>query len=319
MTQLCWSVVLLFSFFSNVSHARLGDRLKKLVGASQKSPAMKTYEIPHGGRTRIFHLFVPPGKQGALPIIFSFHGGGGEGLNMDEIIRLTPVAAREGFLVVYPEGIDKGWNDGRPEKNPEIDDVGFFDAMLAEIPKHHPLDSSRIFVTGMSNGGLMSFRLACERSSVIAGFAPVITTLGAKISTQCKPSKRVAILNILSDKDPLMPFNGGQIIGPFGVRKLGEVLSSDATVKFWVSHLGCGMTPKISEINSDPGDGMISRREIYPNCANQSTFERIVVVNGGHTWPGGKQYMNERRIGKTSRDFDGSEIILQFFKSRFQN
>ena len=245
MRSIVWPLLASLILPAN-SFARLGDRLRKMREAS---PGLVTYSIAHQNRERQYHVYIPAGKPAAgFPVVFAFHGGGGDGRSMDGIIHLNPVAEKEGFLVVYPEGVDQNWNDGRPERNADIDDVGFFDAVLADLSKHYPIDRSRVYATGMSNGGLMSFRLACERPNAIAAIAPVVANMGANYAPRCSPSLGISIMNIVSDKDPLMPFPGGQITGPLGFRKLGAVLSSDETVKFWLKRLDCTGKPEIKAL-----------------------------------------------------------------------
>lgn len=137
--------------------------------------------IIHNGLKRTYWLHIPPPQFAGqlLPLVFALHGGGGSGRKMAGFTGFNRLADREGFMVAYPDGVEKHWNDGRDlaryrAQRENIDDVGFIAHLMDTLEKDYPVDPGRIYVTGASNGALMSYRLACELTDRIAAIAPVI-------------------------------------------------------------------------------------------------------------------------------------------------
>ncbi len=247
----------------------------------------------------------------ALPLLFAFHGGGGDGEGMAKLTHLSDIADERGFVVAYPDGIDKNWNDGRPEVNPGVDDVGFISALIDELTNAYNIDSSRIYSTGISNGGMFSSRLACELADRIAAVAPVAALMGERLSQACSPSRPVPVMMIMGTDDPLVPWEGGKIEA--GRIDRGYVLSAADSVSFWVEANGCSQNPVTDYLaDVDPGDGTRVRRESYGGGRDGSEVVLLAVEGGGHTWPGGVQYRRVQVIGMTSRDIDAGEVIWDF-------
>jgi polyhydroxybutyrate depolymerase len=170
-------------------------------------------------------------------------------------------------------------------------------------------------VTGISNGAIMSYRLACELSDKITAIAPVDGNIPILLFPECSPSKPVSVLAINNTDDPLVPFQGGEIYGKLHRIKLGKVLSVDESIGFWVNRNRCSITPVVDEEpDRDPKDGTRVTRVQYINDFDGTEVILYAVDGGGHTWPGGVQYLPARVIGKTCRDFDANEVIWSFFK-----
>jgi polyhydroxybutyrate depolymerase len=248
------------------------------------------------------------------------HGGGGTGKGMVKLTHggFDRLSDREGFIVVYPDGIEKHWNDGRQNLSyrahrEKIDDVGFISALIDHLAKEDSIDIKRVYVTGISNGAIMSLRLGCGLSEKIAAIASVAGSMPENMPSQCSPSRSISVLIISNTADPLVPWGGGEI--RFGLRRFGRVLSVPETVKFWVNHNQCSSPPNIIwEPDRDPKDGTSVRRESYSECQESSEVVLYVIEGGGHTWPGGHQYLPQWIIGKTSRDIDANEVIWDFLK-----
>lgn len=229
---------------------------------------------------------------------------------------------KKGFVAVYPDGIGKNWNDGRKGEETgyrahkeSIDDVGFISALIDALIKKLNIDPRRVYVTGISNGAIMSYRLACELTEKIAAVAPVAGSIPQNLYPSCSPSRPISVLAINNVNDPLVPFAGGDITGPFGFKKLGKVLSTPETIRFWVNHDKCSSSPVVTyEPDKDPKDGTRVRKEVYRNGKDGTEVVLYAIEGGGHTWPGGWQYLPERTIGKTSRDIDANEVIWDFFE-----
>jgi polyhydroxybutyrate depolymerase len=277
------------------------------------------------GLKRTYLLHIPsPDFNHPLPVVFVLHGGGGNG---EKMIMLTyggfdKLADKKGFIVVYPDGFEKNWNDGRnmSEASYETfknntDDAAFISALIDDLIKKYNADAKRVFVTGISNGAMMSYRLGCELSGKIAAIAPVSGNIPLNYVKQCSPSNPVSVLVINGDADPLMPYNGGEVTGPFGKRKFGMVLSVHESVMFWVKNNGCSPDPIITDMTDmDPDDATQVQKQQFINGSNNSEIILYTIRNGGHTWPGGYQYLGEWIIGRTCRDLNATEVIWEFFE-----
>lgn len=274
------------------------------------------------GRERFYRLYVPSSynKENPAALVFVLHGGGGRSRDMVKLTKgkFNELAERDGFIVVYPEGVQKHWNDGRGVQlyyahRENINDVGFINLLIDKLSEEYSIDKKRIYSTGISNGGLMSERLACEMSEKFAAIAPVAVSMLEDYSVKCKPQNSMPILIITGNNDPLVPWDGGERISIEG--KIGRILSVPEAVGFWVKHNKCQDDSFIAEnIDSDLDDETSIQKEVYDQCENNSKVVFYKVENGGHTWPNGSQYLPEFLVGKTSRDIDASEVIWNFFK-----
>jgi polyhydroxybutyrate depolymerase len=231
---------------------------------------------------------------------------------------LNKLSDREGFIVVYPDGIEKHWNDGRENVSyrahrEKVDDVGFISALIDDLAEKRNIDRNRVYVTGISNGAMMSFRLACELSQKITAIAPVAGAMPENLPSRCSPSSKIPVLMISNTDDRLVPWEGGDI--RFGRKTFGRALSVPETVKYWVNNNQCSSPPAISmEPDRDPKDGTRVRQEAYGPCEEGAWVVLYAIEGGGHTWPGGHQYLPAWIIGKTSRDIDANDVIWDFLK-----
>jgi len=227
---------------------------------------------------------------------------------------------KEGFAVVYPDGVEKHWNDGRKKvryrsHREKIDDIGFISALIDHLVKERNIDKRRIYITGISNGAMMSNRLACELAGKIAAIAPVAGNMPYDLLPHCSPSRPVSVLMISGTNDSMIPWEGGE--ARFKRFEFGKVLSVAETIKFWVAHNRCKPTPDITwEPDSNPQDGTRVRKETYGGCREGTEVILYAIEGGGHTWPRGLQYLPERIVGKTSDDIDANKVIWSFFKKQ---
>jgi polyhydroxybutyrate depolymerase len=288
------------------------------------SPGLHKDSLVINGLKRTFLYNIPESFviHKPVPLLIVLHGGGGTGRNMVKLTMegFNTLSEKRGFIVVYPDGIAKHWNDGRNSEEPgakkeNIDDVGFISALIDYLVKKLNVDQKRVFVTGMSNGAIMSYRLACELSEKIAAIAPVAGNIAQNMLVKCSPSRPVSILAINGTKDPLVPFNGGDVTGPFGQKKLGKVLPVQESVRFWVNINNCSTTPVVTyEPDLDIEDETLVRKESYTNGRENSEVVLYIIEDGGHTWPGGFQYLGKGIVGKTCYDINADEIIWKFFE-----
>jgi polyhydroxybutyrate depolymerase len=282
-----------------------------------KPSEQKTINITFDGVARNFIVYLPSGynNSGKMPLIFAIHGGSGTPEGMINIANFKTIADRDKVVLVYPEGVQKNWNDGRPTAPNQlgINDVVFFNQMCDYMINNYSVDEKKIYATGISNGGFMSTRLGCELSNRIAAIAVNAATIEATtIAPNCKPNRPVPALYIHGTTDPLVPFLGGQITA--GGTAGGTILSHFQVIEKWVALNGCNSTPTITDLPDIANDGTTIKQRVYSGGTNGSEVVSYVITNGGHTWPQGYQYLNEAIIGKTSQDMNACEVIWTFFK-----
>jgi len=283
-----------------------------------------------GELDRGFDLAVPASWDGAspLPLVIAYHGGGGNreaaervtcpGGDRDDPGCLSAVAGARGYAVVYPDGTGsrplrdvRTWNGGGtrycasgPACQRGIDDIGYTERLLDQVRAAIPIDAQHVHATGLSNGGAMTHRIACERPELIAS---IVAVSGAnQFADDGGACGAVPVLHIHGTADPAWKFDGGD-----GGIDDGIKTSVAETMAGWSSRNGCAATFTETPLaDRDPGDGLTSTRRVFDGCA-QAT-ELIVVDGGGHAWPDGYQYFGEDRIGPVTHDF-GNEVILDFF------
>ncbi|HLF92783.1 MAG TPA: PHB depolymerase family esterase, partial [Planctomycetota bacterium] len=171
-----------------------------------------------GALDRTYILHVPPSlpKDRPAPLVLVFHGGGGQGKQMEGFTGFSALSDKEGFIVGYPDGLEKNWYDGRVVEasrahREKIDDLAFVDALIDEIGRRHPVDPKRIYATGISNGAFFSHWLAAHRSARIAAIAPVVGGMSPALAESFKPEGPVSVLILQGTEDPLVPYSGGEI------------------------------------------------------------------------------------------------------------
>jgi len=279
--------------------------------------------IIHNGIERSYRIHIPPSfqKNGEGALVFVLHGGGGTAEGMENYLTkggFNKLSDENGFIAVYSDGFEKHWNDGRKnvswsDNNKKIDDVDFFSTLIDQLIEEFNLDSDKVFFTGISNGGQMSYRVACELTHKIAGIAPVVASLSEDLLEICSPGESISVFIIAGTDDPLVPYKGGEI--KLFNKTYGRVISIPDTVQYWVTNNQITNDPEISYLpDNDPNDGCIVRCENYIGSLNGSKVIFYSIEGGGHTWPGGPQYFRESIIGKTCKDFDANIAIWDFFK-----
>ena len=263
------------------------------------------------GTQRRYLLHLPPGYDPAkpTPLIFMLHGGGGSPEHTGTR-DLAEFADAKGFIVVYPEGLTKGWNDGRNiPGRAQPDDVAFFSAMIDELVRTQHADPKRIYATGMSNGGFMSFRLACDLADKITAIAPVAGSMGEGSFATCKPKRPVPVLMINGTADPLVHFEGGPV-----ARRNGRSEPIQKVVDFWRNVDHCQDMESTTKLEDrDPNDDSTVTKTWCTSADQKNEVINYTVTGGGHTWPGGPQYFPKALVGPVNRDFNASEVIVDFF------
>ncbi len=290
--------------------------------ASAWSGELREVSFRLDGHERNFLLYAPdrPAVPDAgRPLVLVLHGGGGTHRNMVRLTRQRwhELAEQHGFLVAYPNALEKLWDFGEgfvpPRLNVRVDDLAYFSAVIERVATAHKIDRSRIFATGISRGGQASFFLACKLDGVVRAIAPVTMPLPAFLQDDCAAGPPVGVMVINGTADPLVPYDGGHI--RVFRRKRGKVLSTDATMELWRRRNGCAAAARqVADIDR-PGDATSVQIFEWQDCRG-APVSLIRVEGGGHTWPGGRPYLGRRLIGEVSNDIDASEVIWRFF-SRF--
>jgi len=303
-----------------------------LAGAASAGPVDKG-AIDANGVKREYLLVRPSGKTaGKIPLVFVLHGHRGSarqalGLNRighSALALWMKIADREGILVAAPDGTigpdgKRGWNDcrGDAQNNPKTDDLAFLDALAARLIKDERADPERVYVTGMSNGAMMTFRAALEMTPAPAAIAAICGSMAAQ--SVCGPARKpVSALIIAGTEDPLVPYGGGQV--GFQRRKdRGAVVSIDESVAAWLKADGLTGGPKVEPIpHSDPKDATKATRSVWGKPEGPQVA-LIRVDGGGHVEPSptieaGAVY--RMLVGRQNRDFETAEETWTFFKTK---
>jgi polyhydroxybutyrate depolymerase len=266
--------------------------------------ALETATIKVGGVERSYVYQIPQNLRRAAPLLLALHGGFGTGRGMAGLSKFAALADEKGFIAVFPDGLNRQWNDGRGVT--ETDDMAFLAALIDLFVARNNADPRRVYATGISNGGMMSFRLACELPKRITAIGVIAANLPRALAESCSSGPPVPVMIIDGTEDKLMPWAGGEIIG-----ERGAVLSATATAQAFTLRIGSPVEtvePLPSFANADPT--RVKRHRWKTGSGAEVVLYE--VEGGGHTWPGGAQYLPEAVIGRTSRQIDASREIIEF-------
>lgn len=275
--------------------------------ASAWLPAQTTVTgaIQSGGLTRDYILYIPAAYTGdtPVPLVFNLHGYTSSNLEQLFYGDFRAIADTANFLIALPNGTIDGqgnrfWNTflgGAP-----VDDVGFIADLLDALQADYNIDANRVYSTGMSNGGFMSYSLACELNDRITAVASVTGTMIQSKLNACDPQRPVPVLQIHGTADNVVPYNGS-VINTF--------VAIPTLVAAWADFNNCNPTPAVTPVpNTNTGDGCTAERHVYTGGDLGSTVEHYKVIGGAHTWPG-----SVFPIGVTNQDFNASREIWRFF------
>jgi polyhydroxybutyrate depolymerase len=262
-----------------------------------------------GGIRRTYFVHRPETPQ-VHSLLLAFHGGGGRAKGMPILTRFNHIADREGFVVAYPDAYERHWTDTAGTAPTGVDDLAFVSEMIDTLTTRYAIDARKVYAAGISNGGFFSQRFAIEFPEKVSAIATVAATMQASIAEIQAISKPVSVMLIHGTNDPLVPFDGGRVRA--GARR--EILSAHGSAVKWAELNGCNSNPSITNLPTRTEDQTHVRVESFLQCHPGTEVILYVVEGGGHTWPGGWQYLPERIIGRTSRNIDASEEIIAFFK-----
>lgn len=269
-----------------------------------------THTLTHYGIERNYTLYVPSSVNWTQPVslVFVFHGGTG---NAESAIRMSgfnKIADQNGFLVVYPNGTGRlsdekllTWNGGdccgfAQEKN--VDDVGFVRAIVTELQSRAIIDTKRIYATGMSNGGILSQRLACEAADLFAAVAPVAGTLNF---SPCTPSQPISVIEFHGTADQHIPYAGG--VGPESLVDV-DFASVQDSVNFWVTANACASQPQSNSFED-------IQHDVWTGCSASTSVELYTINGGGHAWPDGEAGRVD--ADPPTQSISASQLIWEFF------
>lgn len=274
--------------------------------------ATRSVQVDGLERTYVVHL--PKGHDGTtpLPVVLAYHGATMNGAMMAWFTGLCDKADAAGFIAVFPDGTGAKssfwWNAGNcggPAMRNNVDDVGFTRALLDDLRQSHPVDSEKVYATGISNGALMAYRLAAELSERIAAIAPVAGSVG---TDSVRPSRPVPVLHLHGTADEFTPFGGGR-----GAKSISrtDFRSVEESIETWVKINGCDEHPA-RDVLSQPGDELRVTRTTYGSGTNGSEVVLIVIEGGGHTWPGMNSHL--AMLGPSAMNISANDLIWEFFQ-----
>jgi len=284
--------------------------------------------IIHDGKKRFFNVRLPykinlPSSydpSNSYPLVFVFHGGGGNGINIEDTTNFTQKADEEEFIVVYPYGtgvlnkILLTWNCGfccgYALRN-NIDDIGFIRSLYEHIENEYSINPNMVYATGISNGGIMSYRVGAELSDIFAAIAPVAAQIGGQATIDDElwqipePDNPVSVIAFNGMNDTRVPYDGGRPLE--GNAHVYSWMSTNESISFWVEHNNCNTTPE--QYISESGKIIV---DIYHGGINNTEVTLVTIVDGTHSWPGGKKGW----LGgpEPTQEISATDMIWDFFK-----
>ncbi len=282
--------------------------------------------------------FLVSGSAGQpRPTVIALHGGGGQAPGMVRLTDLARRGAQAGFTTVFPNGLHRGWNDGRTgvglARRAEVDDASFLVELIDRLSRRGVTDPRAVFVCGISNGAFMSDHLARVAPDRVAGIGLVAGTsgVGAPTNSPASPGP-MPVMMFSGDADPLIPYRGGAVASPtFGARRRagrrtsrdggdggsdlgsrGVCMGAEALAADWARIAGCDPRPLLERLSQPAGDLGVVRLTWMGPAGVPIVLHRI--EGGGHTWPGGPQYLPPRLIGRLATGLDATGILLGYFQ-----
>src|SRR5271156_1545862 len=267
-----------------------------------------SHTIDVNGVSRTYLLYVPPGQSGKrLPAFIMMHGSGSTDTQQERYTNFDAFAQAHGLVVMYPQGIDKHWNDGRVIGHESMaDDIGFMKAMLAEVTSQGLIDPKRLYAAGISNGGFMAQHMACVMPDALAGIAVIAAS--QPVDAACPSPRPMPVIFFHGTADKFVPFDGGPIAPQFGNR--GTAMSNAQAVATWQKRNDCGAATRKQIVPAkDASDSLPVTVETY-SCPAGRGLENVIVQGGGHSWPGAHQgWLVTKILGPVTDNINANDTM----------
>jgi polyhydroxybutyrate depolymerase len=307
-------------------HVDGSDRYETSLASASASPAKGSLStaqhrvLDFAGGTRDYLIQPVPGNE-RHPVVILLHGGNSDNATVWTETSLPTLGSRIGFIVVAPNAsMNKHWNDGRGTtgegKPSTADDVGYLKALIGELVTRERGDPDSIFMVGVSNGGVMTMRFACEAGRLLRAGSNVVSNMPTRQLAACKIGKPLPWLSINGDHDTRMNFKGY----PTGTLVLGHpqagLESADETFKFFADNAGCSAAERIQGVpDIDQTDHSTAVKRVRLGCAGGATSTQYVLYNAGHGWPGfAYSPQSTRSRGGVNEDIDAGSVIWAHFR-----
>jgi polyhydroxybutyrate depolymerase len=286
-----------------------------ITGLLTHSSLAEEMRLVHQGIERVI-ILQRPVLSGLRPLVIALHGLNQSPDGVRAWLGLDLASERDGFAVAYPAAVDLQWSYGRPINQPMpavggdlVDDIGFIRRLIDELVSKQIADPARVYVTGVSRGGLMAFTLACALADRIAAVAPLITGMTEFQVEDCRPSRSVPIMAIAGTADRVQSFGGAR-------GRRGNLLSMPATMNFWRMQHGCTQRVERPLLHRDPEDATRVVVIEWADCRTGSSPRLYRVEGGGHQPPSISMRASdesEQRMGLRNRDIETADEIWRFF------
>ena len=283
----------------------------------------KTIDV--NGQERSYIITTPKTDnfKKPYPAIFVLHGGAGTAEKIRRQYLIEEEAHKLGFTTIFPQGLNHSWNDGRPDSarirrtgEQPVGDIDFFRVLIDKLVKDGTIRKDAIFFTGVSNGGMMSMRVACEMSDIVRAIAPIVANMPFELGGKCDPEQPISVMIINGTDDKLIPRLGGYVMGK---KDRGRVWSIADTMDFWLTNAYCVKEPVVVEIEGDDKNKeyLPIRKYHYNNCAPNVSVHLYEIIGGGHNIPGyeadTRPIFFKRITGKRARNIDAAVEVTNFF------
>ena len=314
-----------FAFLAGAISAADATRETVKAGANERSYRLHVPDVvlkeTTAGNGRMFagkgapSAVRIPRRPAALVIVF--HGSGADGASMERASKFSDLAESEGFVVAYPDAIKHEWNDGRkartiPSQAANVDDVAFVDAMITQISARHRIDPRRIYATGFSNGGIFAHYLGSKLAHRLAAIAPVSGGIAEPVVRDFKPVTPISVCMIHGAADKAVPFSGGNV----DERNCGRIIATEETANLWTQRAGTLAAPMTRLLDdTTPSDHHRVKLTRWPAAKSGVEVVLYTIEDGGHAWPTDAEVHRVRSFWRSSRTFDATKAVWDFFKS----
>lgn len=299
-TMVLLSIVLVVAMFATAN------------GSSLVLP--QSLDLDINGDQRFFDVRLPQNydPQAVSPLLLVLHGGSGSSSRMEFLSGWTEAATAKGYIVVYAEGVDGDWNDGRNihstrAARENVDDVKFLNELIDKMAGRYRIDREHVYLTGFDSGGMMALRFACQESARVGAVAVVDALLPQEAMEWCTHREPVPAMFIVQKDSPVTLFNGGEL--KLVNLKQGWVLGANESAALWAQNNGCTGGPEHST-----GTGGLLERWDYEACPGKEV--RLLAIDGStFDFPGGKDIWTLRHINGKPSSFDTVSTMLEFFEA----